>query len=363
MKKILLTIILGTLLITSMCLTGCGDEKTEILYDYNLDEYITVGQYKGIEVDAIKVEVTADDIDAEIENRLNAAAIENEVLEGTVEKGDKINIDYVGTIDGVAFDGGSTMGNGTTITVGLAGYIDGFEDGLVGMEVGKTKVLDLKFPDNYHNTDLAGKDCQFEVTINSKLESSVPSYDLEFVKANSECNSLNEYEQNVYEELMASATETAEITQQGTVWSQIVEASTVIKYPEKEFNEAKEVQEKYVESFIKQYGMTMEQYLETVDKTQEEFDEELNTYVEGVIKNEMVLYQIVRLEGLELTSEEYEDGKAEILQQQGFESEDAFKQAYGQSFEDAVSKESIEMTLLLEKVIDMIMENAEIKES
>lgn len=338
-----------------LAFTGCGSKSAK-LYDYDLSEYVTLGEYKGIEVPPYDVEITAEDIDAEIETILAAAAYDEEITEGTVEKGDRINIDYVGTVDGEEFAGGSTNGNGTVIILGEAGYIEGFEAGLYGAAIGDTLVLDLRFPDNYHNTDLAGKDCVFTVTVNSKLNSVKPDYDLNFVRAHSECQSLNEYEQMIYEQLLGEAMDIAQYERENLIWNTIVADSEVIKYPEKEVKDVKKSYSDYLDSMIAYSGYTKEQYLEIVDMTEEEFDTELQNYAEEVVKNEMVLYAIARTEGIELTDEEYADGLIGLLEQQGFSSDEEFKALYGASFEEYMTKESITTTLLLEKVMDFLLE-------
>ncbi|MBO4725508.1 MAG: FKBP-type peptidyl-prolyl cis-trans isomerase, partial [Firmicutes bacterium] len=149
-------------LTAALLFTGCGSSGKEP-YDYDLSKYIKPADYIGVTYGKLDTEVTSDDIKAEIDKRRENDAETETVETGTVASGDAIRIDYVGTIDGVEFEGGNSKNMGVDIVVGKANYIEGFEAGLVGAEVGSTVVLDLRFPDDYGSAELAGKNCQFTV--------------------------------------------------------------------------------------------------------------------------------------------------------------------------------------------------------
>ena len=172
-------------------LTACG---ASVSYDdLDLDEYIKVGKYKGLETEAFTVEVTDEEIQAQIDSELEAAAASEEIPKGDViADGDTVNIDYVGKKDGKKFDGGSAEGH--DLVIGSDSFIDGFEDGLIGRKVGDKVKLELTFPEDYGESSLAGQDVVFTVKINSATRVITPEYDISFVKSTTEYDSIEAYE-------------------------------------------------------------------------------------------------------------------------------------------------------------------------
>lgn len=180
MKK--LSIMLAGSLILTSTLFGCGMKEEDMVYlkDFDVTKYVELGDYKGIEVTAPKAEVTDDELNQYVEYMLNYYTENREVTDhDTIVSGDVANIDYVGKKDGVAFDGGTA--EAYDLEIGSHSFIDGFEDGVIGMKVGETKDLNLTFPENYGNADLAGQDVVFTVTLNSIKEKYVPELNDEFV--------------------------------------------------------------------------------------------------------------------------------------------------------------------------------------
>ena len=145
--------------------TDAGTESTA-LKDMDVDKYVTLGEYKGLAVSVDTVEVDEDEWDTLVNNVYygNITAENGGIMDRAVETGDTVNIDYEGTKDGVAFDGGTAQGY--DLTIGSGTFIPGFEDGLVGVKIGDTVDLPLTFPENY-TEELAGKDVVFTVTVNS----------------------------------------------------------------------------------------------------------------------------------------------------------------------------------------------------
>ena len=145
------------------------DTKTTVSGDTRLvsvddvSKYVTIGQYKGLSLDNTVEAVTDDAVEGRVEQELQNKA--EEVTEGSVQEGDIVTINYVGTKDGVAFDGGTA--NNYELTIGSGTFIDGFEDGIIGMKKGETKDLDLTFPEEYSAEDLAGQEVTFKVTLQS----------------------------------------------------------------------------------------------------------------------------------------------------------------------------------------------------
>ncbi|MBR1876465.1 MAG: FKBP-type peptidyl-prolyl cis-trans isomerase, partial [Lachnospiraceae bacterium] len=151
--------------------TGCTEEA-QTIGSVDVSKYVTLGEYKGLTMSENDITVSEGDIEAAVLNDLEAMAEKKSVDDRPVIDGDIVNIDYKGTKDGVAFDGGT--GN-YDLEIGSNSFIEGFEDGVIGMKIGETKDLDLTFPEDYSAEDLAGQDVVFEVTVNSISENVVPS--------------------------------------------------------------------------------------------------------------------------------------------------------------------------------------------
>ena len=171
-------------------------------YDYELENYIKVGDYKELPYYKETAEVSDEDVDTEIKSRLEKAAKSEQVKEGTVTEGDSVNIAYVGKIDGEEFEGGKS--DSYDLEIGSGTFIDGFESGLTGHSIGETVVLNLRFPEDYHNADVAGKPVEFTVTINYKTVKETPELDEGFVKDNTKTGSktVDAYKKEVKEELL-----------------------------------------------------------------------------------------------------------------------------------------------------------------
>ncbi len=179
MKKRILTSA-AALIAAAAMLTGCGADKA-YLSGIKASDYVNLPAYDAIEVEVAREEVTDEFVDFYVNYSLSANASYEEVEGRTeVEDGDTVNINYAGTMDGEAFDGGSA--DNQNLTIGSGRFIEGFESGLVGASVGDTVGLDLAFPDPYENNpDLAGKPVHFDVTINSILEWTTPELTDEYV--------------------------------------------------------------------------------------------------------------------------------------------------------------------------------------
>ena len=355
-KKILITGI-GAVVVLAGIIAAVLLWPKDQPYDYDLSEYVKVGDYKGLDYSIAEVSVTDDEVDTEIDSRLQSAATTETVTEGKVEDGDSINIAFAGTIDGEEFEGGSS--ESYDITVGTTQMIDGFVEGLIGHEIGDNVILNLKFPDDYSNEDVAGKDVVFDVTINYKSVKVVPELDEDFVKENSDVDTVEEYKEAVKEELLAQKESQADLDAKEALWNEIVASSEVISYPEEELeaaNAAADEIEKQYKSQAESYGMEWEDFLESyMGSSQEDFEESKKQYAEETVLQEMVMYYIAREEGIEVTDKEYKEYLADSLETYGF-TEDTFKQSYGQTIEEYADDNQWRTAMLLEKVLDKVME-------
>ena len=327
-------------------------------YNYNLSKYVKVGNYKGLEYTSQKASVTDEEVDVEIQRRLQKAAKTENSKTGKVENGDTINISFVGKIDGKEFEGGSS--ESTDITVGTTQMIDGFVEGLIGKNVGESVTLNLKFPDDYGKTDLQGKAVEFKVTINSKKKISVPKLNASFVKKNSKYKTVKEYKEGVKKELLNQKQKSIDSTVKQELWSRIINKSKAKKYPEKELNEAMSQANKLEESYKAQaqnYGMEWETYLKTVMRTDKKGFEKLKQeYAKNIVFNRMVMYSIARSENISLSNREYKKEILKILEDNGYD-EESFKKAFGKDIETYADEQNWRQKILFDKVLDKVMKD------
>lgn len=327
-------------------------------YNYDLSKYVKVGNYKGLEYTSQKASVTDEEVDVEIQRRLQKAAKTENSKTGKVENGDTINISFVGKIDGKEFEGGSS--ESTDITVGTTQMIDGFVEGLIGKNVGESVTLNLKFPDDYGKTDLQGKAVEFKVTINSKKKISVLKLNASFVKKNSKYKTVKEYKEGVKKELLNQKQKSIDSTVKQELWSRIINKSKAKKYPEKELNEAMSQANKLEESYKAQaqnYGMEWETYLKTVMRTDKKGFEKLKQeYAKNIVFNRMVMYSIARSENISLSNREYKKEILKILEDNGYD-EESFKKAFGKDIETYADEQNWRQKILFDKVLDKVMKD------
>lgn len=350
-KKLAAIVVCGTLLAG---LTACGSVTTDPYADYTLDEYLKVSEYKGLDVDGFEVTVTEDEVKARIDQNLEAAKTSKE-LDGdaVIENGDTVNIDYVGTKDGKKFDGGSA--EGYDLQIGSNSFIDGFESGLVGKKVGDTVKLNLTFPEDYQEESLQGADVVFSVTINSATRQETPEYNLDFVKNTTDYKSLKDYESSV-EKTLYDEKEAEEISNQKTeLWSQALDNTEVLKYPDKEVNSYIEFNSDQMDQMATAYSMSRSDVLAQYDFGDEDEFAAVNEDSSKLrVKQEMLLEYIAEQENLTYTDEEAEKLKSDF-ETQGY-NETSIQTQTGRTME-----EYLHIELLYQKVLDFLLDNANVK--
>lgn len=355
MKKTITTILILIMCLSSvLVLAGCSSK--EPYSDYDLTEYITLPDYDSFTTREPEVVITDDDIDEEMDNIVKSYATDEDVKEGTVEKGDKIKISFKGTLaDGTTADGMSS--DEYSLTLGSGSMIDGFEEGLYGAAIGDTVTLDLTFPDPYqNNTDLSGKDVTFEVTVLSKTVENVPELNDEFVKENYEDYSTVEelraavadsMEQDEYESQLR------EIKQE--LYNKIVSETEVIKYPEKELDDTIEEVDNSYRQMAESNGYDWEDYRDnSLGVTQEEYESNIELYAQEMVKQQMVIRLIGQKEDITVTDDEFDKYMENLLTSYGFEDEDDFEQYTGMSVDDYVDAYMLDLDYLLTKELDTI---------
>ena len=270
-------------------------------------------------------------------------------------EGDAVTIKFEGALaDGTSVDGMSS--DSYDLTLGSGSMIDGFEEGLYGAAIGEEVTLNLTFPDPYTaNEELSGKDVTFKVTVLSKNVSTTPEFNEDFVKENSDYETVEEYRAAVAKELEQSEYDEQLYEIKSELYSQIVSETEVAKYPEKEVKEQVKELNKSYEQLAENSGKEWEEYMEdTLGVDQEEYDEQIDLYAKELVKQEMIIYAIAEKEDLSVTDEEYDQYLENMLASSNFEDEKAFKEYTGMSLKKYAETYKLDRDLLLTKELDKI---------
>ena len=290
MKRILALVLTVAMFCTLFA--GCG--KSGLYYDYDMKDYVTVNEYSK------EIDKESTDYDYAVEAFYNQTFGDNlneKVESGKVENGDIANIDYKGTKDGVAFDGGTSAGY--DLEIGSGQFIDGFEDGLIGVEIGSTVNLNLTFPEAYGNSELAGQDVVFEVKVNYVTKKGVPTE--ENIKRYG-FSSLADYEKQLDEYVLGLC-----------LYYNIYRNSQFNDYPNKEFNLLYNYLLSYYEAECKKNNMTLKDLAEANQMIEEELYDYLKEYeVQGEMEFYMTAYYVLDENDAKLTKEDVEAKKAEL---------------------------------------------------
>ena len=314
----------------------------------DVSKYVTIGEYKGLELTRTSQPVTDDDVQAEINYNLEDNG--TEVQDGTVENGDTVTINFTGTIDGKEFDGGSA--EDYELVVGDGEMIDGFEDGIVGMKSGETKELDLTFPDDYYEESVAGKAVVFKVTL-QKFTRPAELTD-EWVAENTEYKTVDEYRAAVKTQLEDTAVQTADYELYSDAWNEVQAASEIKDYPKEDVDAAKKSYQELNEKYVKDAGMEMADFLESQGMSEEDYESECQQYAESKVEQNLIVQGIMDAEGLSIDDEETQKLKDDLIKEYGFASIDEMIETYGE--------QEVNESLALLRVERFIVDNANVTE-
>lgn len=354
-RRTILTVAAACLsMVLCLGLAGCGGEKMQ--YEgLNLDDYITPGDYKGLEVDGYKIKVSEQEIQEKVEAALDEATEHKKLKDGSkLKKGDTANIDFEGKVKGKPFDGGTSKG--FDLELGSGSLIDGFEDGLIGRKIGETLDLNLTFPEDYQAEKLAGKDVVFTVTINSATRPKKPEYTEDFVKANTKFKTKEEYEKSLEDKIYKEKEADAKTQQKTSLWSDALDKTKMKKYPEAEMEAYKTCFDAQIDTMAEQAGMTRSEALKQMYGTDDAktINSVLEDSVKTLIKQEMLVEYIAKAENLSYTDEELEKEVAEV-ESQGYDDETV------KSYTGRTMEQYAHIKILYDKVQDFMLENAKVK--
>ena len=346
-------VLIGTMVLSA--LAGCGKSDEASLKDKQnkYAQYVTLGEYKGVEYTPSNTEVTDEDIQSEIDRLIDDNTIENKDYKKVATMGDAVNIDYVGSVDGKEFDGGSTQGAGTEITLGSSGYIDNFDEQIVGHKPGDSFDVNVTFPKEYGNEELNGKAAVFATTLNYVVASpTVPKYDDVLVASATDYKTTKEFEQAKREELEKENAETDLEADKSTLIGKVIEASQVSELPEQEVNDRIDSLISNVTESAESNGIDLATYLSYYGMDEEGFKTQVKTSVETYIREKMIILTIAEKEGISAEDDEVEAKKQELLDQTGMTDIEQLKQAYGYNDED------FSYEIVYKKVVDLVYNNA-----
>lgn len=265
---------------------------------------VKLGKYKGVKVEAAEVTVTDEEVDAKIEKERENNARTIEVTDRPVKDGDMTVLDFEGFVDGVAFDGGK--GENYPLTIGSGAFIPGFEEQLVGAEIGKEVEVNVTFPEDYQAEELKGKAAVFKCTIKEIKEKELPALDDEFASEVSEFDTLEEYKKDVKETLTIEKEKAARDAKEAAVIDAII-ADSDMDIPEAMVTtQQKQMIDEFAQRMQMQ-GLSMEQYFQFTGATLDKMMEQVKPQAETRIKSRLVLEAVAAKEGIEATEEDYEE--------------------------------------------------------
>ena len=328
-----------------------GDGKNLVLTaQVTVKPEVTLGAYKGVSAEKTVYETKDEDIDAEIKNvqEQNARMVD---AQRPVKMGDTTVIDFEGFTDGVAFEGGK--GEDYTLEIGKGQFIPGFEEALVGAEIGKETDVNVTFPEEYHAEELKGKPATFKVTVKSVQEKELPALDDEFAKDVSEFDTFAEYKNSI-KERMDKANETRTQSEfENNVIGAVVEGAEV-EIPECMVDNRINDMLRDFGYRLQAQGMDMEQYMKLTGTTVESFKEMYKDQAKEQVKTTLVLETIAKVENIEVSEEDLTAELEAMAKMYGMEA-DKLKSLIGDA-----ETENIKADLKIRKAVKLIAENAKV---
>lgn len=310
---------------------------------------VTLGEYKGVEVKKEHTLVTEDDVNAEIEKERNKQAAEVSVDDRAVAEGDTVNLDYSGSVDGVKFAGGTAEGQ--TLKIGSHTFIPGFEEQMVGMNIGEEKDLNVTFPTEYHAPDLAGKEAVFHVKVNSITETQLPALDDDFAKDISEFDTLDAYKADVRAKLEAQAAERDNNAFTNAVIEKVM-ANATVEIPDAMVERQIDSMVRNFEARLAQQGLKLADFMKYTGQDEKSFRNQYRDQAEKSVRANLVLEAVENIEKFEATEEEID---AEI---------EKFAKQIGQNVEDLKKnltegdREYFKADVIRDKAVKFLCDNA-----
>ena len=315
---------------------------------------VTLGQYKGLEVEKEAVEVTDEEVDAELKKAQEQNAREVTVEDRPVKEGDIITLNYAGTIDGVPFDGGTAESQ--KLEIGSHSFIDTFEDQLVGLNIGDEKDVEVTFPEEYHEPSLSGKPATFHVKVLGITEKQLPEIDDDFAQDTTEFDSLAEYKDDIKAKLLEEKEETAKNTMENALVEKAVE-NAQMDIPDAMIDSQVDQMVQEFQQRVSYQGISFEQYLQFTGQTLDAMKESMRPEAVRRIQSSLVLEAIVAAENIEASDEDLEKEFERMASMYQMDVEQI------KSFMQDSQKENMKSDIAIQKAVDFLREQAVVTEA
>ena len=273
-----------------------------------------VKKYKGLEVKKIDTKVTKKDVDAKLESDRQKNARITSVEDRKLQKDDISTIDFEGFVDGVAFEGGKA--DNFELTIGSGQFIPGFEDQLIGMEIGEEREINVTFPEEYHAENLAGKPAMFKVKLISIKEKILPELDDEFAKDVSEFETLDEYKKDLEKKIKEEKEASAKNAKEMAVIDELVK-NTEVTIPESMIEDEVENMVEQFKANLSYQGLTLEQYCGFMNTDVNGFKTNLKPEAEKNVKMKLALEAVAKVEDIKVEDKEIDEKIDELKKQYG----------------------------------------------
>lgn len=314
-----------------------------------LKPVVTLGEYKGVEVEKQAVEVTDDEIMAEIDKERENNSRTIDVDDRAVQNGDMVKLNFEGFVDGEAFEGGK--GEDYDLTIGSGSFIPGFEEQLVGAKIGEEMEVNVTFPEEYQAAELAGKAAVFKCTVNEIKVKELPEADDDFAKDVSEFDTLAEYKEDIKKNLAEKKEKEAKTAKENAVVAKIVENATMEIPDPMVDGQVRQMADDFARR-IQSQGLSVEQYFQFTGMTAEKLFEQMRPEAEKRIQNSLVLEAVAKAENIQISDEKVEEELAKMAEMYKMEVE-KLKEIMGD-----YEKEQIKNDLAIQEAVTMVTEAA-----
>ncbi|WP_163881428.1 trigger factor [Paenibacillus favisporus] len=311
---------------------------------------VTLGDYKGVEVPVQKVEVSDEELDAELKRLQERHAELSVIDEGAAENGDVAVIDFDGSVDGVPFEGGQA--ERYSLELGSGTFIPGFEEQVVGMATGDFKDVEVTFPETYHAEELAGKKAVFKVKVHEIKRKQLPELDDEFAKDVSEFETLAEYKEDLKKELLARKEQEAKGNKEAAVVDKVA-ANAEVEIPQAMIDSEIQNMMRDFDNRLRNQGMNLEMFLSFSGQTTADLQEQMKDDAEKRVRNNLVLEQIAKEENIEVTEEDI-NKELEVMAESYKRTADEIRNILTANG----SLGSLREEISLRKTVDLLVENS-----
>ena len=310
---------------------------------------VTLGDYKGVEVEKTPVEVSEEEVDKEVDKERENNSRTIDVDDRAVEKGDMIKLNFEGFVDGTPFEGGKA--EDYSLTIGSGSFIPGFEDQLIGAKIGEEVEVNVTFPEEYHAAELKGKPAVFKCTVNEIKVKELPEADDEFAKDVSEFDTLAEYKDDIRAKLLEKKTADAKREKQNKTVAKAVENATM-EIPEAMITEQVRRMADDFARRLQSQGLSMDQYMQFTGLTMDTLAQQMRPEALKRIQNSLVLEAIAKAENIEVSDEKVNEEIEKMAAAYKMEA-DKLKELIGDA-----EKEQMKSDLAIQAAVDMITDAA-----